>query len=87
MNVQALLPARWLHEELTGYGIILTAVDESGQQQGSVTVNEVARNFKLGIGPVRTNGDYAGRGWKIKLYQDAVQALQKAVQRHSPGHP
>lgn len=78
MDISEILPAGWLHEEIRSYGVILTAV-EAGRQQGSVTVNEAMRSFKLGVCPVRERGDYAGRGWKADLYRDAVKALQDAL--------
>lgn len=69
-----LLPKDWTREEIRGYGTVL---EWAGH--GAVTINEDVRGFALGMCPVRTKGEYAGRGWKDRLYADAISALTKAA--------
>ena len=59
-------------------GVVIDAFDDEGRMQGSVTVCEQPRGFALGVVGVRPSAgvNYAGRGWKPKLYADAVAALQ-----------
>lgn len=74
-NVPITLPDEWSAEWSDIYnGIIITAATD-----GYVTVNEQLRNFGLGICLVKSPGDYHGRGWKQRLYEDAVNALQDAI--------
>jgi hypothetical protein len=44
----------------------------------SVTVDEDKRGYALGHGAyVRTMSGYTGRGWKDRLYADAIEALKR----------
>lgn len=65
------LPEGWTREEIRCYGVVI-----EWPRHGAVTVDEKARGFTLGMQPVRTRGDYSGRGWKERLYADAVKALR-----------
>ena len=47
---------------------------------GYVIVSESLRNFALGLSPPHCKKDYQGRGWRTRLYTDAVQALQAALE-------
>lgn len=46
--------------------------------KGAVTIDENKRGFTLGIGGyITSRADiYTGRGWKDRLYADAINALQ-----------
>lgn len=67
------LPEGWTMGESRTYGTVIT---KPGREGGYVTVDEGKRNFELGTVVVRRRGDYAGRGWRERLYADAVAALQ-----------
>lgn len=71
-----LLPEGWTREEIRCYGIVL-----EWPGHGAVTVDENVRGFALGMQPIRKRGDYAGRGWKDRLYADAIKALQEVFER------
>lgn len=65
-------------------GVVIDSFDDDGRMQGSVTVSEQVRGYALGIQSVRaSNGPskYTGRGWKQKLYADAVAALHAVWER------
>lgn len=69
-----LLPAGWVREE-RWFGVILMWSDH-----GFVTINEKKRGFALGSGSiVQAMPGYTGRGWKDRLYADAIAALIKAA--------
>lgn len=74
------LPDGWTVEESRSYGVVIEAPGIDG---GSVTVDENARNFLLGVGVVRTKGNYSGRGWQDRLYADAIEALKTTLARHA----
>jgi hypothetical protein len=65
------LPEAWTCEKDSSYGVVI-----GWPGHGYVTVNDSVRGFALGIQPVRERGNYAGRGWKDRLYADAIKALQ-----------
>ena len=45
-----------------------------------ITVDERLRNFALGHGPVYDSAyDYTGRGWRKRLYRDAIEELRRAI--------
>ncbi|MGF6836993.1 hypothetical protein QF001_000860 [Paraburkholderia youngii] len=73
---EPLLPEGWTREEIRSYG---TVIEWPGH--GFATVDERVRGFALGMQVVRMRGDYAGRGWKDRLYADAVKALQEVFER------
>lgn len=50
---------------------------ESGEFAGAVSVCEDKRNFELGLVVVKRRGNYAGRGWRQRLYQDAIEKLKQ----------
>jgi hypothetical protein len=65
------LPEGWERKPFF-FGDVLTWPDH-----GSVTVNVEKRGFAIGHGTyVRNMAGYTGRGWKDRLYADAVKALQ-----------
>jgi hypothetical protein len=68
---ETLLPEGWTREEIRGYGIVL-----EWPGHGAVTVCEKVRSFELGMVPPRRTKGYSGRGWKDRLYADAIKALQ-----------
>ena len=76
-EVPVKLPQGWLAEQSRSYGTIITAVASDGCHLGYVTVDEKARGFALGISPVRVPFDLkpGGRGWREKLYKDAIARL------------
>lgn len=84
-SIESCLPEGWTHEYSRSYGLIINAVVD-GRHLGSVTVSEDARGFDLGISIVRKRGQYAGRGWKVSLYKDAVRALQAALTLEPSGN-
>lgn len=65
------LPEGWTREEVRGYGVVL-----EWPHHGAVTIDEERRGFSIGACPVWARGDYSGRGWKERLYADAIKALQ-----------
>jgi hypothetical protein len=67
------LPDGWMMGEARAFGVVIT---KPGQKGGHVTVDERLRNFTLGMVVVRGRGSYSGRGWRERLYSDAVAALQ-----------
>lgn len=71
--MKKVLPEGWTMEESRAYG---TVIIKPGPDGGCVTVDEGKRNFELGMVVVRGRGEYAGRGWRERLYSDAVAALQ-----------
>lgn len=73
------LPAGWTAEP-DSRGVIVTGYDGTGCR-GYVTVDIQRRGFALGMSSVH-RGDvakYAGRGWQVALFTDAVRALQAAL--------
>ena len=82
------LPPQW-EATLEGDGHIRIAGFRTQIKQGRrrilpdeyVVVSERLRNFAIGIYPPSTSSktDYSGRGWRTKLYTDAVQALKSAI--------
>lgn len=70
-----LLPDGWERSEVW-FGTVLHWCGN-----GFVTVSEKHRSFSLGHGSVTTRlSGYTGRGWKDRLYADAIKALQDAVE-------
>lgn len=70
------LPEGWT-AECDPRGVIITRFI-NGKCEGSVTVSEQTRGFLLGIQTVRERSEkYQGRGWKVALYKDAIDALNK----------
>nr|WP_057929864.1 hypothetical protein [Burkholderia ambifaria] len=77
------LPAGWTSEKCS-FGILIEAKDGTGRFVGGVIVNEVIRGFAMGVAPVhraRNAGPsaYQGRGWRERLYRDAVEALGTVI--------
>lgn len=72
------LPAGWIADEVRGYGMVIEAVDAEGRRLGAVTVDETVRGFAMGMtGVSRTlERPYTGRGWRARLYSDAIARLQ-----------
>lgn len=70
-----LLPEGWERTELW-FGVVLHWTNN-----GFVTVCEKKRGFAIGHGSaVKPMLGYTGRGWKDRLYADAIKALQNAVE-------
>ncbi len=55
----------------TPYGVVIDA------PHGSVTVDVGMRNFTLGEQHVMRYGKYGRRGWRDRLYRDAIRELVK----------
>ncbi|MHC2876901.1 hypothetical protein [Ralstonia sp. 121560039-2] len=66
------LPKGWKLRPDTQFGVVITA------PHGSVTIDITMRNFVLGERMVMSYGKYSRRGWRKRLFQDAIQALEKA---------
>lgn len=77
MKLPITLPDGWIAEDVATHGTVIEAPDGFGKC--FVTVDEKVRNFKLGMSTVYERGDYAGRNWKVALYNDAVTALQAVL--------
>jgi hypothetical protein len=71
-----ILPEGWTREEIPSYGVVI-----GWPKHGFATVDERVRGFALGMQPIRKRGDYTGRGWKDRLYSDAIKALQEVFER------
>ena len=70
-----LVPEGWQRDELW-FGVVLT-----WPGHGFVTISEKKRGYELGHGSiVYAMPGYTGRGWKERLYADAIAALKKADQ-------
>lgn len=80
MKLPVTLPDGWFVEN-GSHGTVITGQDRNGIP-GYVTVSEPLRAFSLGIAPPRPAKAplYAGRGWKERLYLDAVAALRAALE-------
>lgn len=89
------LPCGWCAEAGAGWPGLVTLVAPTSDDccGGAVTVNEKSRLFALGFSDPDhlrrrgrslgiVGGPFQGRGWRERLYADAVQALQKAT-RHT----
>ncbi|MFK4706221.1 hypothetical protein ABIC83_003060 [Roseateles asaccharophilus] len=78
------LPPMWTAEFFKSYGMVLTGEDAKGSL-GMVTISKEGRIYGLGIAPPRRGtvdpAKYKGRGWQLRLYVDAVQALCAAAER------
>jgi hypothetical protein len=72
------LPAHWFAED-DWRGTLIHAVDRKGHILASVTVNEEVRGYLIGVQPVPAfhgkSQRYMRRGWRIRLYRDALAAL------------
>ena len=79
IDIPVELPEHWEVVFNDAYGHVIEARADDGGLDGAVTVSEQNRNYKLGMMPIREKGPYAGRGWKEKLYRDAVAALEHAI--------
>lgn len=85
VEVPTQLPDGW-RASSDSRGVVIDAFDAEGRMLGSVTVCEQVRAFALGVCGVRTpsgGSKYTGRGWKQKLYADAVAALQAVWARQA----
>lgn len=85
VQVPITLPKGW-RATSDSRGVVIDSFDEDGRMQGSVTVSEQVRGFALGIQSVHASSvstKYAGRGWREKLYADAVAALQAVWDRQA----
>jgi hypothetical protein len=71
VNVIIALPKGWSMRSNTPYGVVIDA------PHGSVTVDVGMRNFTLGERHVLRYGPYARRGWRDRLYRDAIKSLVK----------
>ena len=85
-NLQQILPLGWTVErqpdgltKIAGFSTKSIA-NRRYLPDGYVTVSETRRNFALGLSPPRDKKDYKGRGWRNRLYADAIQALQSALE-------
>lgn len=81
------LPAHWFAED-DWRGTLIHAVDGRGHVVASVTVSEDVRGYLLGVQPVPAfHGRaerYMRRGWRPRLYRDALAALMAAWQSLRP---
>ena len=66
------LPKGWKLRPDTQFGVVITA------PHGSVTIDITMRNFVLGERMVMAYGKYSRRGWRKRLFSDAILALAKA---------
>ncbi|WP_298236052.1 hypothetical protein [uncultured Azohydromonas sp.] len=75
------LPAHWYAED-DWRGTLIHAVDRKGHILASVTVNETVRGYLIGVQAVPAfHGKakrYMRRGWRLRLYRDALAALMSA---------
>lgn len=75
------LPAHWFAED-DWRGTLIHAVDGKGHVLASVTVNEEVRGYLMGVQPVPAAYGraqrYMRRGWRSRLYRDALAALMSA---------
>lgn len=69
-----LLPIGWERSEYW-FGVVLHWPDN-----GFVTISEKKRGFALGHGSICKAMNYEGRGWRDRLYADAIKALQDAAE-------
>lgn len=82
INTPIPLPKGWKATS-DSRGVVIDAYCE-GRMMASVTVDEQARGFVLGVSGVRKSTEgckYVGRGWRQQLYNDAVAALQALLIR------
>jgi hypothetical protein len=84
------LPAQWFAED-DWRGTLIHAVDHKGHILASVTVNEEVRGYLIGVQPVprfhRRAERYMRRGWRTRLYRDALAALMSAWRSLQPARP
>jgi hypothetical protein len=72
------LPAGWTAEGYANY-VHITAPSNSRTGPVTLTASEHMRDFALGRQVLTRNGEkYQGRGWRKRLYDDAVQAMLAA---------
>ena len=69
--VLGLLPEGWSFEEIPNYGTVISTYEK----RGFVTVSEPFRSFEMGISIIKNRGNYYGRNWRKRLYQDAIAVL------------
>jgi hypothetical protein len=72
------LPEGWKKEDAPALGVVVSAPANFGGG-GHVTIDEKRRNFTLGQCQVFRRGDYEGRGWKERLYNDAISHLKSVL--------
>jgi len=81
-TVPVTLPESWLLDSMPGGEVVIEAKDsETGAFLGCISVSEEKRNFSLGAVTVKAKGTYRGRGWKKKLYEDAIQHLKQSFEQ------
>lgn len=70
------LPSGWTAEKCS-FGVLIEARDAAGRTIGGMTVDEAMRGFSPGSAPVKRSDiePYRGRGWRVALYRDAIDAL------------
>lgn len=80
IDIDGIIPDGWRIEIDPSYGVIIAAIDQKNRVNGFVTVGEKSRSFSLGINPhtnnFKVNDSYKGRGWRHRLYIDAVNSLR-----------
>ncbi|GBO88652.1 hypothetical protein MSSD14B_23200 [Marinobacter salsuginis] len=80
--VPVTLPESWKLDSMPGGEVVIEARhSETGAFLGCISVSEEKRNFSLGAVTVKAKGTYGGRGWKKKLYADAVQHLKQSFEQ------
>lgn len=78
------LPSGWTAKGYSSY-VYITAPTSSRVGEAVLTVSEHMRNFAFGNHVLTRNGEkYQGRGWKKRLYDDAITALLAAGAIASP---
>lgn len=80
VSLPILLPEHWTAEAIRSYGVVIEAYSPDGCGLGAITVSEEARGYALGMAPVwQMSVKYTGRGWRERLYADAVAQLQRSI--------
>ncbi len=84
------LPAHWFAED-DWRGSLIHAADGQGRVLASVTVSEEVRGYLVGVQrvPPSCGGSqrYMSRGWRARLYRDALAALTSSWRGLQTGVP
>jgi hypothetical protein len=82
------LPAHWFAED-DWRGTLIHAADGKGRVLASVTVSEEVRGYLVGVQQVPASCGraprYMSRGWRARLYRDALAALMASWRGLQPG--
>jgi len=81
-TVPVTLPESWKLDSMPGGEVVIEAWhSETGAFLGCISVSEEKRNFSLGAVTVKAKGTYGSRGWKKKLYEDAIRHLKQSFEQ------